>query len=507
MALHRALDSLRDPDSLPRFLKTITRRVCARLIRQRRRNEHLAGTCLRRPRPARGADEETEARELELAALASLHAISPAQREVLVLHYLKGCSHREVAGFLGLTVTVVNNRLNAARKALRKETLKMVDKVFLDNSLPEDFADRVGRIVAVDQGVIDVSFDGEPPRDPHDVLATPDGGRRLIVIQRRSDGTLRCVPVSTEPLKAGEHVVAAVDQDLPRIPGQEPVELTEQLVPRPEQPPAMLETGIKSIDLLFPVSIGGRLAVTAPAGSGVIVLIEELCRRLKRRKEQGTVLSVFSFQEPLVFDWARSARGSGDAFFTDYREGNTDQVQTFVIPSRPGGGPPPGVDASVFDAAFCFDFQEMLFGRYPALDVGRSRSLLLERKLVGDGHLEIARRVRETLAEADDLMADPVLLRHLANRDWETAKQRFEQFEPMRRAALSAGQRTLVDRSQRLRCFLTTPFFAAETFTGFPARFVELEQTLRGFRAILDGELDDAPAERLLYIGALDEAR
>jgi F-type H+-transporting ATPase subunit beta len=123
-------------------------------------------------------------------------------------------------------------------------------------------------------------------------------------------------------------------------------------------------------------------------------------------------------------------------------------------------------------------------GLYPAVDPLESGSRLLSVRVVGVDHYQIATRVRETLARYKELRDVIAILgmEELAEED-----------------------RLLVQRARKIQRFLTQPFFVAEAFTGREGVFVPIEQTLRGFRMILDGELDHIP-ERFFYMtGTIDQ--
>ena len=324
LGCHRSLHKLRQPEALPAFLHTITRRVSGQFIRQRDQDESRLQIYSHGLDRAAEIHEMLERREMELAALAALRRLRAPLREVLVLHYLQGCSHREIAAFLKIPVTMVNNRLHTARKSMKQETLNMVKSVFVRNPLSEDFAEQIGRIIAVHGGLVDVQVENGVPRKLHDVLISPGGEHRLVVTQRRTGGRLRCVPISSEALEAGLPVAAADEGNYSCIPDDELAELIEDLAPQRDETPVLLETGIKSIDLLCPLREGGRLAIPATLGSGGMVLIEELCRRLNQRKAERILLSIFTFPAQPMADGMQAARSRGDTFVSDYAEGNTD---------------------------------------------------------------------------------------------------------------------------------------------------------------------------------------
>jgi F-type H+-transporting ATPase subunit beta len=124
-------------------------------------------------------------------------------------------------------------------------------------------------------------------------------------------------------------------------------------------------------------------------------------------------------------------------------------------------------------------------GLYPAIDPLASTSSLLTPDGVGQTHYNIAMEVRALLARYEELQ-DVIAILGIEE--------------------LSDADRTAVHRARRLQRFLTQPFFATEAFTGTPGAFVSLEETLRGFREILDGKYDDLPEQAFYMIGSIDQA-
>ncbi|MEK6238671.1 MAG: F0F1 ATP synthase subunit beta, partial [Planctomycetales bacterium] len=124
-------------------------------------------------------------------------------------------------------------------------------------------------------------------------------------------------------------------------------------------------------------------------------------------------------------------------------------------------------------------------GLYPAIDPLRSRSKLLDPRVVGQRHYDVAQRIRKTLAQYEDLK-DIIAMLGLEE--------------------LSQEDRKIVNQARRLERFLTQPFCVTEQFTGRPGKIVELEDALGGCERILDGEFADQPEAALYMIGGADEA-
>ena len=121
-------------------------------------------------------------------------------REVVTLFYVHECTQQDIATFLGLPVTTVNNRLHAARAQLKRRTLSMVKDTLEAHRLPDDFAARIGRIVRARDGVVEVLFDPTRLPDPLTELTVSDQARRravtVQVVQLLKDGVVRCVPLA-----------------------------------------------------------------------------------------------------------------------------------------------------------------------------------------------------------------------------------------------------------------------------------------------------------------------
>jgi F-type H+-transporting ATPase subunit beta len=121
---------------------------------------------------------------------------------------------------------------------------------------------------------------------------------------------------------------------------------------------------------------------------------------------------------------------------------------------------------------------------YPAVEPLESSSRILDPRIVGEEHYRVAMRVKETLARYKELRDVIAILgvEELAEED-----------------------RLLVQRARKIQRFLTQPFFVGEEFTGIPGQFVPLEETVRGFREIIEGEHDDLPEAAFYMAGTIDD--
>lgn len=125
-------------------------------------------------------------------------------------------------------------------------------------------------------------------------------------------------------------------------------------------------------------------------------------------------------------------------------------------------------------------------GIYPAVDPLDSTSTMLQPSIVGSEHYDTAREVQSTLQRYKELQ-DIIAILGLDE--------------------LSEEDRLTVDRARKIERFLSQPFFVAEVFTGAPGKYVSLADTIKGFKAILAGELDDLPEQAFYLVGDIEEAK
>ena len=123
-------------------------------------------------------------------------------------------------------------------------------------------------------------------------------------------------------------------------------------------------------------------------------------------------------------------------------------------------------------------------GIYPAVDPLESNSRILEADIVGEEHYEVANRVTEVLQKYKELQ-DIIAILGMEE--------------------LSDEDKATVMRARKIQKFLSQPFFVAETFTGVPGKYVPLKETIRGFKAIIDGEMDDYPENAFFNVGTIDD--
>ena len=336
-----------------------------------------------------------------------------------------------------------------------------------------------------------------------------------------------------------------------------------------DQSPAVeiLETGIKVIDLLEPYPKGGKIGLFGGAGVGKTVLIQELIHNVAtehggysiftgvgERSREGNDLwremneSGVSEKTALVFGQMNEAPGvrmrvalSGltmaehfrdeehqdvllfiDNIFrfvqagsevstllgrmpsavgyqptlaqemgelqeriTSTKEGSVTSVQAVYVPADDLTDPATATTFTHLDATTVLSRKVSEQGIYPAVDPLESSSRILEAEIVGEEHYTIARRVQETLQKYSELQ-DIIAILGMEE--------------------LSDEDRLTVARARKIQRFLSQPMFVAEKFTGIEGRYVPVKETLRGFKAILDGEMDEYPEAAFYNVGTIDEA-
>jgi F-type H+-transporting ATPase subunit beta len=161
-------------------------------------------------------------------------------------------------------------------------------------------------------------------------------------------------------------------------------------------------------------------------------------------------------------------------------------IQAVYVPADDFTDPAVTAISSHLDSVIMLSRSMAAEGMYPAIDPLRSSSVLLDPVTVGQDHYRLAEKVRETIAHYQELQ-DIIALLGIEE--------------------LSAADRLIVARARRLQRFLTQPFEVTEAFTGTPGRRVALADTLKGCRAILDGNCDDWAESSFYMVGGIDEAR
>jgi F-type H+/Na+-transporting ATPase subunit beta len=160
-------------------------------------------------------------------------------------------------------------------------------------------------------------------------------------------------------------------------------------------------------------------------------------------------------------------------------------VQAIYVPADDLTDPAPATSFAHLDATTVLSRQIAELGIYPAVDPLDSTSRMLDPRVVGDEHYKVARdvqRVLQTYKSLQDIIA-------ILGMD-----------------ELSEEDRLTVARARKIQRFLSQPFHVAEVFTGTPGVFVELQDTIKGFKGIVAGEYDDLPESAFYMVGKIEEA-
>jgi RNA polymerase sigma factor (sigma-70 family) len=489
VAAWSALPSLADPAAFPGWLRGIVRHQAFRILRRRTLRTVPLAEAEDLPGEEVSADHRIEERQRSAMAMAAIAGLPDKLREPATLFFIYDCSHQDIAVFLGLPVATVNNRLHAARSKLKERMLVMVNETFHAHALPDDFANRIGRLIEARGGVIEALFDPNAPPDLLSELAVSDeANRRAVavqVIQQPAGGIVRGIALSpADALPRGSTVLSSGNQSetpvnldelariLPQLAGPSPVAAGDA---------RLLETGIKVIDVMCPLVAGGTAILAGELNTGPAVTLYELTYKLK---DSPDGVKLFLLQ-PLWRDappgWSVSASLKEEGF-ADIPHG---EVQHFFL--RAEDGPWTASRLSPLDP---FDvvirFSRKLSGAriYPAVDVLTSRSRLFQTRAVSDEHVEVAERARQAIAALS--VAD----QHAGSGT-----------DP-----ISAGALTL-ERALKLQNYFTQPFFVAEPWHKRLGATISLAESLRTCRDILDGRFDDLPADAFYFSGSIEEIR
>ena len=330
----------------------------------------------------------------------------------------------------------------------------------------------------------------------------------------------------------------------------------------------ILETGIKVIDLLAPYSKGGKIGLFGGAGVGKTVLIQELIQNIAsvhggysiftgvgERSREGndlwtemsesgvidkTALVFGQMNEPpgarmrvaetglTMAEYFRDVNHQDVLLFIDNifrftqagsevssllgrmpsavgyqptlanemgelqeriastKEGSVTSVQAVYVPADDLTDPAPATTFAHLDANTVLSRKIVEQGIYPAVDPLESSSRILEADIVGEEHYNVARRVQEILQKYKELQ-DIIAILGMEE--------------------LSDEDKLTVTRARKVQRFLSQPFHVAEDFTGIPGKYVSLKDTIKGFKMIVDGEMDEYPEWAFFNVGTIEEVK
>jgi F-type H+-transporting ATPase subunit beta len=171
---------------------------------------------------------------------------------------------------------------------------------------------------------------------------------------------------------------------------------------------------------------------------------------------------------------------------TSTTKGSITSVQAVYVPADDYTDPAPATTFAHLDASTNLSRQIAELGIYPAVDPLASTSRILDPRIVGEEHYAVARQVQGVLQRYKDLQ-DLIAILGMDE--------------------LSEDDKLIVSRARKIQRFFSQPFYVAEQFTGYKGKYVKIEDTIKGFKEIVDGKCDDMPEQAFLYVGTLDEAR
>ena len=399
------------------------------------------------------------------------------------------------------------------------------------------------------------------------MLAASEGLYKDMQVEA-TGGSIK-VPIGEKTLGRLFNVVGETIDDLESLDNEEHWSIHRKPPTFEEQSSTVeiLETGIKVIDLLTPYQKGGKIGLFGGAGVGKTVLIQELITNVATQhggysiftgvgersregndlwnemKESGvinkTALVFGQMNEPPgarmrvaetgltmaeyfrdkehqdvllfidnIFRFIQagsevsallgrmpSAVGYQPTLATDVGElqeritstknGSITSVQAVYVPADDLTDPAPATTFAHLDATTVLSRKIVEKGIYPAVDPLESNSRILEADVVGEEYYEVARRVQEYLQKYKELQ-DIIAILGMEE--------------------LSDEDKLAVYRARKLEKFLSQPFHVAETFTGLKGVYVPLKESIRGFKAIIDGEVDDLPEQAFFNVGTIDDA-
>lgn len=216
----------------------------------------------------------------------------------------------------------------------------------------------------------------------------------------------------------------------------------------------------------------------------VLLFIDNIFRFVQAGSEVSTLLgrmpSAVGYQPTLADEM-----GALQERITSTRSGSVTSVQAVYVPADDLTDPAPATTFTHLDATTVLSRKISEQGIYPAVDPLASTSRILEPNIVGQEHYDIARRTQELLQKYNELQ-DIIAILGMDE--------------------LSDEDRQVVTRARKVQRFLAQPVHVAEKFTGLPGVYVPLSETVRGFRAILDGEMDQYPEAAFYNVGTIDDA-
>jgi F-type H+-transporting ATPase subunit beta len=219
-------------------------------------------------------------------------------------------------------------------------------------------------------------------------------------------------------------------------------------------------------------------------GQDVLFFVDNIFRFTQAGSEVSALLgripSAVGYQPTLATDM-----GAMQERITSTKKGSITSVQAVYVPADDLTDPAPATTFAHLDATTVLNRSIAELGIYPAVDPLDSTSRILDPSVVGEEHYAVARTVQETLQKYKSLQ-DIIAILGMDE--------------------LSEEDKLIVSRARKIQRFLSQPFHVAEVFTGSPGKFVSLEDTIKGFKGLVEGEYDHLPEGAFYMVGSMDEA-
>ena len=261
----------------------------------------------------------------------------------------------------------------------------------------------------------------------------------------------------------------------------------------------MLESGVMKDTVMVygqmnePSGVRLRVALTALSmaeyfrdqGKDVLLFVDNIFRFSMSGSEVSALLglmpSAVGYQPTLATEM-----GELQERITSTRTGSITSMQAVYVPADDYSDPAPVATFTHLDATIALERSIVEKGIYPAVDPLASTSRILDPNIVGEEHYRTAREVQRILQRYKDLQ-DIIAILGIDE--------------------LSEDDKLIVARARKIERFFSQPFYVAERFTGIAGRYVQLKETVRGFREILDGKCDDLPEQAFMMAGTIDDVR
>ncbi|MEG1643601.1 MAG: F0F1 ATP synthase subunit beta, partial [Bacteroidales bacterium] len=303
---------------------------------------------------------------------------------------------------------------------------------------------------------------GERTREGNDLL------REML-----ESGVIRYGDEFMKGLENGDWDVSKVDMDM-----VEKSQATLVFGQMNEPPGARLRVALAGL------TVAEQFRDSNEGGKEVLLFIDNIFRFTQAGSEVSALLgrmpSAVGYQPTLA-----SEMGLLQERITSTRSGSITSVQAIYVPADDLTDPAPATTFSFLDATTVLSRKISELGIYPAVDPLESTSRILDPLVVGEDHYNTAQAVKQLLQHYNELQ-DVIAIMGVDE--------------------LSEDDQIVVSRARRAQRFLSQPFHVAEQFTGLPGVMVPLEETIRGFKMILSGEVDKYPEQAFLNVGTIDEA-